>query len=68
MLTQKDVPLEQGQQTFYMIKIPGQPSLIRYTSRNQAEDALNFLPESVRHLAEIIPTDSQGRQLLFEDV
>lgn len=69
MYTASGLPLEQSQQTWFMIRTPsgfGNPA--RYSSRTLAESALFALPEHIRNVAEIVSVDSNGRQLLFENV
>lgn len=63
----KGVPLEQSQQTWYAIKVPGRVlTSEKYPTRHLAELELQRWSPEAAALAEIVTVDPQGRQLLFE--
>lgn len=60
-------PLEQTQQTWYAIKVPGRIlASSKYPNRQLAEQELSRWAPEAQHLAEIVIIDSEGRELLFE--
>ncbi|MGI0075870.1 MAG: hypothetical protein ACREAU_00510 [Nitrosopumilaceae archaeon] len=68
MHKQSGVSLEQTQQTWYAIKVPGRVlASTKYMSRRLAEEELQRWEPEVVALAEIVMIDAQGRELLFEN-
>lgn len=56
---------EEGNVTYYAVKVNGQIVSPKYSTPQQAEAMFEHLNEEHRAIAEVVPVTADGKQILF---